>query len=120
MASKKSRANRLGPVASGPETRTSEGIGKPSLRDPMNGKLRSMMSIKNGSSGNQYYCAIEKNQNGKYNIRIRVQFGHGGWALSVYFLASSFQCGNEKAGRIAAIAAEKRRTLAILGRRAQR
>jgi hypothetical protein len=47
-------------------------------------------------SGNLYHCAMERNQNGKYNIRIRVQFERGGWALSVYFLASSFNAGMKK------------------------
>ena len=43
------------------------------------------------SSQNTYICAMEKNQNGKYNIRIRVTFGHGSWSLSVYFLASAMK-----------------------------
>jgi hypothetical protein len=55
-----------------------------------------MMSTKNGASGNLYHCAMERNQNGKYNIRIRVQFERGGWYLSVYFLASSFTAGMKK------------------------
>jgi hypothetical protein len=48
------------------------------------------------SSQNTYICAMEKNQNGKYNIRIRVTFGHGSWSLSVYFLASSFNAAMKK------------------------
>ena len=39
---------------------------------------------------------MERNQNGKYNIRIRVLFGAGGWSLSVYFLASSFNAAMKK------------------------
>jgi hypothetical protein len=39
---------------------------------------------------------MERNQNGKYNIRIRVLFGEGGWSLSVYFLASSFNAAMKK------------------------
>ena len=61
-----------------------------------NGKLRSIMSTRSSMSGNVYHCAMERNQNGKYNIRIRVQFERGGWALSVYFLASSFNAGMKK------------------------
>jgi hypothetical protein len=61
-----------------------------------NGKLRSMISTRSSMSGNLYHCAMERNQNGKYNIRIRVQFERGGWALSVYFLASSFNAGMKK------------------------
>jgi hypothetical protein len=60
-----------------------------------NGRLKSTVSNRN-SSLNTYACAMEKNQNGKYNIRIRVTFGHGGWSLSVYFLASSFNAGMKK------------------------
>ena len=59
------------------------------------GRLKNAMSSRN-SSLNVYYCAMEKNQNGKYNIRIRVTFGHGGWSLAVYFLASSFNAAMKK------------------------
>jgi hypothetical protein len=55
-----------------------------------------MISTRSSMSGNLYHCAMERNQNGKYNIRIRVQFERGGWALSVYFLASSFNAGMKK------------------------
>jgi hypothetical protein len=55
-----------------------------------------MSAIKSGLSGNLYHCAIEKNRNGKYNIRIRALFGKGGWSLSVYFLASSFNAAMKK------------------------
>jgi len=47
---------------------------------------------------NEYRCAIEKNQNGKYNVRVRALFGNGssGWTLPVYFLASSFNGAMKK------------------------
>jgi hypothetical protein len=48
---------------------------------------------------NEYRCAIEKNQNGKYNVRVRAAFGNGGpsgWTLPVYFLASSFNAAMKK------------------------
>lgn len=48
---------------------------------------------------NQYLCTIERNQNGKYNVRIRAQFGSGeskGWMLPLYFLASSFNGAMKK------------------------
>ncbi|HTS12585.1 MAG TPA: hypothetical protein VMH00_10740 [Candidatus Limnocylindrales bacterium] len=51
------------------------------------------------SGENHYRCAIEKNQNGKYNVRIRVRFASGGsdaWALPVYFMASSFNGAMKK------------------------
>jgi hypothetical protein len=49
--------------------------------------------------GNRYCCAIERSQNGKFNVRIRARFGNGssqGWALPVYFLASSFTAATKK------------------------
>jgi len=33
---------------------------------------------------------MEKNQSGKYVVRIRAAFGRHGWSLPAYFLASSF------------------------------
>ena len=54
------------------------------------------MSTKSTSSGNEYLCAIEKNQNGKYNVRVRAVFGRDGWSLPVYFLASSFNAAMKK------------------------
>ena len=59
-------------------------------------KLRSAVSTKTTSSGNEYLCAIEKNQNGKYNVRVRAVFGLDGWSLPVYFLASSFNAAMKK------------------------
>src|ERR1700678_2560079 len=93
MASKNSRAGRFTVGAAGPKSgrnRTRPVGAAPS------GKGRSIMSTRNGASGNLYHCAMEKNQNGKYNIRIRVQFERGGWYLSVSFLASSFTAGMKK------------------------
>jgi hypothetical protein len=54
------------------------------------------MSAKSTGSGNDYLCAIEKNQNGKYTVRVRAVFGRGGWILPVYFLASSFNGAMKK------------------------
>ena len=64
-------------------------------------KLRKVMS-RNGVSSNEYSCAIEKTQNGKYNVRFRVTFASGSqpnagpWALKLYFLASSFNGAMKK------------------------
>jgi hypothetical protein len=93
MALKNSRAGRL---AAGVSEAKRGRIRTGSEGSAGNGKLRSMMSSKSGASGNLYHCAMEKNQNGKYNIRIRVQFERGGWDLSVYFLASSFNAAMKK------------------------
>jgi len=64
------------------------------------------------SSANEYVCTIERNQNGKYSVRVRASFGTGrasagalrlrssqqerGWNLPVYFLASSFSAAMKK------------------------
>jgi hypothetical protein len=62
----------------------------------VNGKLRNTVSTKITSSANQYVCAIEKTQNGKYNVRVRALFGRSAWTLPVYFLASSFNGAMKK------------------------
>ncbi len=59
-------------------------------------RQRSKMSVKSNSQGNTYRCAMERNQNGKYNMRIRATFGRGEWSLSTYFLASSFNAAMKK------------------------
>jgi len=49
---------------------------------------------------NEYSCAIEKSQNGKYNVRIRGSFDRSGgsprWTIHLYFLASSFTAAMKK------------------------
>jgi len=42
------------------------------------------------STRNAYRCSIERNQSGKYCVRLRVNYPRHAWTLSVYFLASSF------------------------------
>src|ERR1700746_1312401 len=59
-------------------------------------RLRERILAKTSSSANEYLCAIEKTQNGKYNVRVRAAFGRGAWALPVYFLASSFNGAMKK------------------------
>jgi hypothetical protein len=66
------------------------------------------MAAKIVAIGNEYICAIERNQNGKYTVRVRAIFGqtgensldrgsgHLGWTLPVYFLASSFNAAMKK------------------------
>ena len=78
---------------------------------PVHGRLRNAMHTKSSPSANEYRCAIERNQNGKYNVRVRAVFGpgvrdsenggagqnrHAGWMLPVYFLASSFNAAMKK------------------------
>ncbi len=48
------------------------------------------MPQKNNRQQNEYQCAIERTQNGKYCVRVRAVFRRHDWSLPVYFLASSF------------------------------
>jgi hypothetical protein len=62
-------------------------------RPPANGvpgKLGTPMNPKVAVNRNEYQLAMEKNQNGKYVVRIRATFGQHSWILPAYFLASSF------------------------------
>ena len=54
------------------------------------------MPTKHTPQRNEYRCAIEVNQNGKYCLRIRASFARHEWVLSVYFLASSFDRAMKK------------------------
>lgn len=49
-----------------------------------------------GMNRNEYQCAIEVNQNGKYCVRVRVSFGRTGWDLPLFFMASSFDRAMKK------------------------
>jgi len=54
------------------------------------------MATKQHVQRNEYRCAIEVNQAGKYCVRIRVSFARHAWVLPVYFLASSFDRAMKK------------------------
>jgi hypothetical protein len=96
MPVKDSKAGRL-TVVSGSIKRGGQHSSAAEMNNPSGDrKVRNLMGAKGNSSGNLYHCAMERNQNGKYNIRIRVRFGEGGWSLSVYFLASSFNAAMKK------------------------
>ncbi len=45
---------------------------------------------------NDYQCAVEINQAGKYCVRLRVKYSRRPWKLAVYFLASSLERGMKK------------------------
>jgi len=45
---------------------------------------------------NDYRCSIERNQSGKYCVRVRVQYPRHAWCLGVFFLASSFDRAMKK------------------------
>lgn len=47
-------------------------------------------------SRNEYRCSIERNQSGKYCIRLRAYYPRHAWTLNVYFLASSFDRAMKK------------------------
>lgn len=81
------------------EVRRSPGIQRASAAFPVvsgRAKQRAAVSAKSAYSGNQYFCAIERNQNGKYTVRVRAIYGRDGWALPAYFLASSFNGAMKK------------------------
>jgi hypothetical protein len=54
------------------------------------------MPARTSAVRNDYRCSIEKNQGGKYCIRIRVRYPRHAWSLAVYFLASSFDRAMKK------------------------
>jgi hypothetical protein len=54
------------------------------------------MPARTSAVRNDYRCSIEKNQGGKYCIRIRVHYPRHAWSLAVYFLASSFDRAMKK------------------------
>ncbi|MFI5057541.1 MAG: hypothetical protein ACHQLQ_05100 [Candidatus Acidiferrales bacterium] len=45
---------------------------------------------------NDYRCSIERNQVGKYCVRIHAHYPRHAWALGVFFLASSFDRAMKK------------------------
>src|SRR5258708_13725889 len=48
------------------------------------------------SARNDYRCSIDRNQSGKYCVRIQVHYPRHAWTLSTYFLASSFDRAMKK------------------------
>jgi hypothetical protein len=54
------------------------------------------MPAKATTTRNDYRCSMERNQIGKYCVRIRVQYPRHAWALGVFFLASSFDRAMKK------------------------
>jgi hypothetical protein len=45
---------------------------------------------------NDYRCSIERNQGGKYCLRVQAHYPRHAWTLSVFFLASSFDRAMKK------------------------
>ena len=52
--------------------------------------------LRPSSIPHDYRCSMEKNQTGKYCVRIRVLYPRHAWTLAVYFLASSFDRAMKK------------------------
>jgi len=92
MPTNDSRAKKIGVIAG--RSRRNHQAGTRRQFEVISGeKQRTHMHV------NLYRCSIEKNQNGKYNVRVRAQFANGnaqGWTLPVYFLASSFNAAMTK------------------------
>jgi hypothetical protein len=45
---------------------------------------------------NDYRCSIERNQGGKYCVRVQAHYPRHAWTLGVFFLASSFDRAMKK------------------------
>lgn len=54
------------------------------------------MPTRISASRNEYRCSIERNQSGKYCVRLRVHYPRHAWTLNVYFLAASFDRAMKK------------------------
>jgi hypothetical protein len=54
------------------------------------------MANRSQTARNDYRCSMERNQGGKYCVRIQVHYPRHAWTLSVYFLASSFDRAMKK------------------------
>ena len=55
-----------------------------------------MASRPTAATKNDYRCSMERNQSGKYCVRIRVHYPRHAWNLSVYYLSSSFDRAMKK------------------------
>lgn len=52
--------------------------------------MKNKVAARSTTVRNSYRCSIEKNQAGKYCVRIQVHYPRHAWTLDVFFLASSF------------------------------
>src|SRR5262249_6623543 len=58
------------------------------------------MPNRNHHAKNEYRCSIERNQSGKYCVRIQVRFPRHAWTLGTFFLASTFDRAMKKLGQV--------------------
>lgn len=54
------------------------------------------MAARTHSVRNDYRCSMERNQSGKYCVRVQVHYPRHAWTLGVYFLAGSFDRAMKK------------------------
>src|SRR6266478_5421403 len=54
------------------------------------------MPVRTATARNDYHCTIERNQSGKYCVRVQVHYPRHAWKLSTFFLASSFDRAMKK------------------------
>src|SRR5256885_8002706 len=54
------------------------------------------MTARTSSARNDYRCSIDRNQSGKYCVRIQVHYHRHAWTLGIYYLASSFDRAMKK------------------------
>jgi hypothetical protein len=54
------------------------------------------MASRTSAVHNDYRCSIDRNQSGKYCVRIQVRYPRHAWTLCIYFLASSFDRAMKK------------------------
>lgn len=97
MPTKRSRAIRL--AVFGATARTIAPASRGTKPGVMSARRASAPSAKIVADTNNYVCGVERNQNGKYNVRVQAGFdpgGRDGWTLPVYFLASSFNAAMKK------------------------
>jgi hypothetical protein len=54
------------------------------------------MAPRTSAVRNDYRCSIERNQSGKYCVRVQVHYPRHAWTLGVFFLAGSFDRSMKK------------------------
>jgi hypothetical protein len=54
------------------------------------------MTARSSAVRNDYRCTIDRNQSGKYCVRIQVHYPRHAWTLGIFFLASSFDRAMKK------------------------
>jgi hypothetical protein len=54
------------------------------------------MPARTSTVRNDYRCSMERNQGGKYCVRIQARYPRHAWTLGVFFLASSFDRAMKK------------------------